>query len=130
MKLVHFKSYSCDNYYTLVEDDFNIKTALEFCRKYMSWGFKPNGYWTNSNFQYTSYKVYDVLENGLCIIPLSFDEIDVIDTFALELNKSTFSDHVKYFYNETPDGNFMYYTEDIPYIKSLTRDDVQRIFYK
>lgn len=119
MKLVHFKSYSCDHYYTLVNDDFNIKTALEFCKKYMSWGFEPEGYWTDSNFRYTSYRVYDVLENGLCIIPLSFGEIDVIDTTKLKLNETTFSDNIKYLYKKTPDGNLPYHTEDIPHIKEM-----------
>ena len=120
MKLIYFKSYSCDDYYMLVDDDFKPGTAEEFCKNYLDYEYEG---WAGSKFKYNAFRTYPVLENGLCIIPLSFEEIDVINTCKMKKNDCIFSDFVPYLYN----GGRMYHDEDIPALKAMTKKEIKEL---
>ncbi len=120
MKLVYFKSYSCDDYYMLVDDDFKLGTAEEFCKIYIDYEYEG---WEWNKFKYNAFRTYPVLENGLCIIPLSFGEIDVINTNKMKKNDCIFSDFVPYLYN----GNRSYHVEDIPTLEAMTKKEIREL---
>lgn len=96
-KLLHFKSYSNDNFYMLTSDEslmgkFSI-SAERFCEKYI-----PSEYegWKGKKFKYSKFDKYDVDENGIVRIPLNFGEVDVIDTKGMKEDEAVFSDCIKY----------------------------------
>ena len=123
MKLYHFKSYSMDNYYLLADDDAKIaKNAREFCKKYVDWEYEHWGRGKEA-FKYSKFDVYDVHPNGLCVIPLSFGELDVIDTKKMKKNVALFSDYIHYLVYEYKPGKFCQYDKDT--VKELFKDNIK-----
>ena len=117
MKLIHFKSYSSDNYYMKVEDENQIpKTRddiLEFMKNHLEYDyFEP--------YKYTFFHVYTINENGFVFIPLSFGEWDVIDTKKLKDGKFYFSDHIDYYVNK----GYSYRAEDVNKMKGMKRPEL------
>jgi hypothetical protein len=108
----------------LVEDNFKMPRIVKarydivpFVKKYLPWEYDN---WHGRTFEYTVLRIFPVEENGLAIIPLSFDEVDVVDTKKMNIGEMVFSDHIKYLYKENKDGLYhMYHTSDIPEIKKL-----------
>lgn len=123
MKIVHFISYSLDNYYMLVDDDFKTGTGEDFCKKYIDYEYDA---WYGEPFKYKSMIMRPVLDNGLCIILLSFDEIDVINTNKMKKYECLFSDSAPYLLKK--DG-YMFHTYDTKRLKELTKNEVKNRKY-
>ena len=123
MKIVHFVSYSYDNYYMLVEDDFKTGTGEDFCKKYIDYEYEA---WYGEPFKYKSMVMRPVLENGLCIILRSFDEIDVINTNKMKMYECLFSDSTPYIIKE---DRYPFHTCDTKRLKELTKKEVKNKKY-
>lgn len=91
---------------------------VPFVKKYLPWEY--DAWERGRKFNYSSLRIVPVEENGLAIVPLSFDEVDVVDTKGMKRNEMIFSDHIKYRYKQDKNGGYhMYHTSDIPKIKKL-----------
>lgn len=125
MKIMHFKSYSYDHFYMLVDDDFHPGSPTEFCKKYIPYEYEP---WIDEGrtFQYQYLREHPVLENGLCIIKLSFDEVDVINTNKMKKNVCDFSDGIPFLIRE---DRYMFHTCDIPMLTKLKKSEVKNKKY-
>lgn len=113
MKIIHFKTYSNDNYYMLVEDGFNMGTPEGFCKQYI-----PEEYegWKPGTFKHNGMRKYQVESNGLCIVPCSFGEVNVINTKSMTPGVCLFSDNILYL--NKPNGA-PYTARDVAAIRNM-----------
>jgi hypothetical protein len=106
--LIHFKSYSYDNFYMLTSNMklFNMKTgklkisAKKFCETYIPYEYEG---WKNNKFKYELFEASSVNSNGIAMFlnkincgPFSSVEVEKIDTNEMPEDVAIFSDGITY----------------------------------
>ena len=92
--LIHFTTYSGDDYYMVTSDPYIKKLfAKEFCERFLP---EEYAYW-GEKFKYGRFKTHKINDNGSCYIPyvpcigssmtIPLREQDVIDTSKMENDK-------------------------------------------
>lgn len=89
MTLYNFRSYSGDDFLMVSEND-NIKTAEEFCKKYVSYEYEC---WEPGEFKYSSFQKQKIDDtNDTIRINLHYGEYITFAKSDFELDRAYFSD--------------------------------------
>lgn len=94
MTLYKFQSYSGDDFLMLSKND-KIKTAEEFCKKYVSYEYEG---WGPGEFQYNSFQKQKIKDTDDTIrVNLHFGEYETFAKSDFELDEAYFSDEYQHF---------------------------------